>query len=48
MVVVAAFWIKIAFAIWAFVAAVKIFINGYFAFALAAQNRICAPFVLRP
>ena len=40
MVVVAAFWIKGDRAIWAFVVAVKIFINGYFCFALPAENRI--------
>ena len=34
MVVVAAFWIKGAPAIWAFIVAVKIFIDGYFCFAL--------------
>ena len=48
MVVVAAFWIEGAAAIWAFVIAVKIFINGYFSFALPAQNRIYVPFILRP
>ena len=48
MVVVAAFWIKSALAIWTFVAAVKIIVNGNFCFALPAENRICVPFVLRP
>ena len=48
MVVVTAFWVVVAVAIWAFVVAVQILINGYFCFALPAQNRICVPFILRP
>ena len=48
MVVVAAFWIKSALAIWTFVVAVKIIVNGNFCFALPAENRICVPFILWP
>ena len=48
MVVIFAFWIKNTTAIWAFVVAVKIFINGYFGFALSAQNCIGVPLILRP